>query len=206
MRVRSEEKRLEIVVAAADLFVELGYEHTTMSAISDRVGGSKATLYGYFKSKEELLRAVLAYDVAQEALDILKTFPLGEDLRAALVELGAQYLNGRLDALAITNMRTLASLPADSDIGKEFYATVLRPAWELLADQFRALMAAGRLRSADPWTAAMHWKGLNEAELLEPRLIGASSVPKLEEVSRITELAADAFLTIYGTDEAAEVD
>jgi AcrR family transcriptional regulator len=197
MRVRSEEKRREIVTAAAELFVELGYEHTTMSAISDRVGGSKATLYGYFASKEELLRAVLEYDVANAALLILHEFPVDDDLREGLTRLGVQYLTARLAALAIANMRTLASLPRDSAMGAEFYAAVLKPAWELLAERFSVLMDAGRLKRADPWVAAMHWKGLNEGELLEPRLLGASSSPSAREVRRVATLAADAFMQIY---------
>jgi AcrR family transcriptional regulator len=205
MRVRSEEKRREIVTAAAELFVELGYEHTSMSAISERVGGSKATLYGYFPSKEDLLRAVLEYDVANEAMLVLQEFPVEEDLREGLTQLGIQYLTGRLSALPIANMRTLASLPVESTMGKEFYETVLRPAWELLAEHFAGLMNAGRLRSADPWVAAMHWKGLNEGELLETRVLGATSRPDPKVVKKLATLAADAFLRIYEP-EPANVD
>lgn len=204
MRVRSEEKRREIVVAAAELFVKLGYEHTSMAAISERVGGSKATLYGYFESKEELLKAVLEFDVANEALLAFHEFPVEGDLREGLCRLGMQFLTGRLRALPIANMRTLASLPAGSVMGKEFYQTVLRPAWESLADHFAALMEAGRLRRADPWTAAMQWKGLHEGELLEKRLIGAISHADPKEVKRIAAEAADAFLRIYGLDEAEQ--
>lgn len=203
MRVRSEEKRREIVAGAAELFVELGYEHTTMSAISDRVGGSKATLYGYFASKELLLRAVLEYDVAKSALLILDDFPVDGDLLEGLTRLGNHYLGARLGALAIANVRTLASLPRDSDIGKEFYANVLRPAWELLAGRLEVLMEEGRLRKADPWIAAMHWKGLAEGELFEPRLIGASPTPGATEIKRVARLAAEAFLGIYGPEAPA---
>ena len=202
MRVRSEGKRREILAAAAQLFVEQGYEHTSMSAISDRVGGSKATLYGYFESKEDLLRGVLEYDVANEALLVLHEFPAGTDLHKGLVNLGIQFLTGRLAALPIANTRTLAGLPTGSTIGKEFYETILRPAWETLAEHFAGLMEAGRLRKADPWTAAMHWKGLHEGDLLERRLIGAISHPDPKEVKRFANLATDAFLRIYGLDEA----
>ena len=59
MRVRTDEKRREIVDVASELFEEHGFERTSMSMISERLGGSKATLYGYFKSKEQLLAAVL---------------------------------------------------------------------------------------------------------------------------------------------------
>ena len=39
-----------------------------------RVGGSKATLYGYFASKEELLRAVLDQAVNEEANRLMQEF------------------------------------------------------------------------------------------------------------------------------------
>ncbi|HMI18960.1 MAG TPA: TetR/AcrR family transcriptional regulator [Sphingomonas sp.] len=202
MRVRSEEKRREIVTAAAELFVKLGYEHTSMAAISERVGGSKATLYGYFVSKEDLLRAVLEYDVANEAMLVFGEFPAEGDLREGLTRLGIQYLTGRLAALPIANLRTLASLPGQSPLGKEFYDTVLGPAWEVLADHFAALMESGHLRKADPWVAAMHWKGLQEGEFLEKRLIGAISHPDPKDVKRVATLAADAFLRIYASGQA----
>lgn len=200
MRVRSEEKRREIVTVAAELFVELGYEHTSMSAISERVGGSKATLYGYFPSKEDLLRAVLDYDVANAAFLVLHEFPADEDLRDGLSRLGVQYLTRRLGALSIANMRTLASLPADSMMGKDFYEATVQPAWKLLSNHFAGLMEAGRLRRADPWVAAMQWKGLNEGDLLERRLVGAMSHPDPNELKKLATLAADAFLRIYETE------
>jgi len=203
MRVKSAEKRREIVVAAAELFVKLGYEHTSMAAISDRVGGSKATLYGYFASKEDLLRAVLEYDVANAALLVFEEFPTKGDFQEGLTRLGIQYLTGRLAALPIANVRTLASLPAGSTIGQEFYETILEPAWKVLAEHFGALMQSGRLREADPWIAAMHWKGLHDGELFEKRLIGALRRPDPKEVKRVATLAADAFLKIYGPEKTA---
>ena len=71
MRVRTEEKRREIVRIARDLFHEHGFERTSMSMISEAVGGSKATLYGYFASKEQLLAATLIYDVTEQAEQLM---------------------------------------------------------------------------------------------------------------------------------------
>ena len=65
-RVRTEEKRDEIVRIAAELFEKHGYDRCSMAALSERLGGSKATLYGYFPSKEDLLRAVIQCEVASE--------------------------------------------------------------------------------------------------------------------------------------------
>ena len=51
MRMRTEEKKQEIIRIAAELFEQLGYERTSMSAIAARVGGSKATLYGSLRPR-----------------------------------------------------------------------------------------------------------------------------------------------------------
>ena len=54
MRVRTESKREAILEAASHVFLESGFEGASMAEIAARVGGSKATLYGYFGSKEDL--------------------------------------------------------------------------------------------------------------------------------------------------------
>src|SRR6185503_2012421 len=120
MRVRTEEKRREIVRIAAELFEELGYERTSMSAIAARVGGSKATLYGYFASKEDLLRAVLDHDVNEEAERLMQELLAEKDLRSSLVRLGIAYLTGQPARTA--SIRTVANQP----IAEEFYEGVLR--------------------------------------------------------------------------------
>jgi AcrR family transcriptional regulator len=191
MRERSEEKRQEIIRTAAGLFKELGYERATMSAISAKVGGSKATLYGYFTSKEDLLRAVLDHDVNEEADRLIHEFLAATDLRSGLVRLGISYLSGHDTRAA--SIRTVANQP----IAQEFYETVLRPAWQRLADRFAVMMKEGRLRFADPWTTAMHWKGLNEWDLLERHLLSAKDASDPNDIVTAATAAADAFLRVY---------
>ena len=191
MRVRTEEKKLEIVRIANELFQELGYDGTSMSAIAARVGGSKATLYGYFGSKEELLRAVLDRDVNDEADRLLHEFLAEKDLRSGLIRLGISYLS-RHQARAAT-IRTVANQP----LAQEFYETVLRPAWQRLADRFAAMMKEGRLKFADPWTTAMHWKGLTEWDMLERYLLSAKAATDPNDIVTAATAAADAFLKVY---------
>jgi AcrR family transcriptional regulator len=197
-RVRTEAKRRQIVDVAARLFEEHGFDRTSMSMIAADLGGSKATLYGYFQSKEELLQASLVYDVTEQADRLMHEFLSGKNLREGLINLGIAYMTRRLSSTPIANVRNVANQPAGSIIGKQFYETVLRPAWERLANRFKLLMEAGILTPADPWIAAMHWKGLNEWDMFERRLLGASSGPDPEEIKAAATAAADAFLTIYG--------
>jgi len=194
MRLRTEVKRQEIVRIAAQLFEELGYERTSMSEISARVGGSKATLYGYFASKEDLLRAVLDHDVTEEADRLMHELLAEKDLRSGLVRLGIAYLSGHPSRTA--NIRTVANQP----IAQEFFDNVLRPAWQRLADRFATMMKEGRLKFADPWVTAMHWKGLNEWDMLEKHLLCANTAGDPSEIVTAASAAADAFLKVYAFD------
>ena len=64
---RWESRRALIVRAAVDVFAEMGLEGATLEAVGERVGLTKASLYYYVKSKEELLGHVVEHVVrAQE--------------------------------------------------------------------------------------------------------------------------------------------
>lgn len=200
-RVRTEEKRDEIVRVASELFQEHGYDRCSMAALSERLGGSKATLYGYFSSKEELLRAVIQCEVASEFDRVLHEFHEGSDLRRGLIELGIAYHRKRLSSLPVANIRAIVNQPPGSTMGKEFYETIIKPAFEGVSKQFELLMDQGRLQRADPWMVLMHWKGLNDQDLFERRLIGAIAGPEDVDIENVATQAADAFLKLYGTEK-----
>jgi len=58
MNVRRLAVRDQILRTAADLFRERGYRATTLDHIATRLGMSKASLYKYFRAKEEMLAAI----------------------------------------------------------------------------------------------------------------------------------------------------
>lgn len=188
---------------AAKAFEELGYERTSMLTIAERLQGSKQTLYNYFPSKEELLRAVLDFDVSEVSNQSMQEFHSEKNLRKALIRLGVVYLNGQLASSAISNVRTVSTQPAESNLGEEHYENILRPAWMRVADTFKGLMNDGRLKRSDPWLAAMQWKGLVLLDLFDRRLLGAMRSVDPREVEAAAKSAADAFLKIYGPDDPA---
>ena len=55
----SNDTKNEIIEIATDLFVHKGYDDTTIEDIFKNWGGSKGSLYYHFKSKEEILNAVV---------------------------------------------------------------------------------------------------------------------------------------------------
>lgn len=201
VRTRSDEKRRQIIRVAAETFQELGFERTSMLTIAERMRGSKQTLYNYFRSKEELLRAVLAFDVSDVADQALDELRAEKSLRKGLARLGEVYLARQLAPLAISNIRNVATQPAESGVGEDFYQNILCAAWKRVADAFKELMTEGKLQRADPWIAAMHFKGLVLQDLLERQLLNAAKRTNPKEVEIAATLAADAFLKIYGNEE-----
>ncbi len=72
-------KRQAILVAAKDLFLQLGYEGSSMDAIAQEAGVSKLTVYNHFKDKENLFVAAIEHhgDTLLPPLD----FDLKADMR-----------------------------------------------------------------------------------------------------------------------------
>ena len=67
---RRNDRREAILAVAYASFLEHGYAATTMSGIAAKIGGSKATLWSYFPSKEALFEAVLDQATAAYRLQL----------------------------------------------------------------------------------------------------------------------------------------
>src|SRR5215211_3357234 len=84
-RAREREERRQVIMAAARaLFDEHGVEATSVDAIAARAELAKGTLYLYFKSKEELLIALLEHDLSQLRATAATMFDQVPSARAAL--------------------------------------------------------------------------------------------------------------------------
>jgi AcrR family transcriptional regulator len=55
----SDERKSQILNAAESVFTQKGFEQARMDDIADKTGLSKGTLYLYFKSKDDLIIAIL---------------------------------------------------------------------------------------------------------------------------------------------------
>lgn len=70
---KPEERRREIVKASRELFLANDYENTTMQDVIQKLNIAKGTAYHYFKSKAELLDAVVDDMVGEYLLKIQET-------------------------------------------------------------------------------------------------------------------------------------
>jgi AcrR family transcriptional regulator len=195
MRVKTDERRESIINAAATVFKEEGYERASMDGIAKRVGGSKATLYGYFKSKQELFIATLkqtaecAGSQVEPLLDVSS-----DDLRGILLRVAKVYVAFLLSTDTILKTRIVIGESSSIHLGEELYAVGPRHGTKLMADFFAEQMKRGRLKKADPLAAALHYKGLVESDHFEAALYGAR--PSRDPKRSIVD-AVDVFLAAY---------
>jgi AcrR family transcriptional regulator len=88
---RAEARRREILLAAARVFARLGYDGATLDDVADQFGATKAVIYYYFRSKEEMyteIRATAIRDAIERLEAILaRGEPPEQTLRAVVTDL-----------------------------------------------------------------------------------------------------------------------
>jgi len=197
MRVKTEERRLAILEIAKELFITKGFAQTSMSEIAKQVGGSKATLYNYFSSKEDIFAAVMEAAATQDLSNAFESLSTKRPLQEVLMKFGATYLTCILSP-EIATLHKMAFMQADrSKIGRFFYEKGPKRGWQRVREFMDSLITEGQLKPCDGWLAAIHFKALLEAEVLEPYLFGVIDKPKARELSAIVQRAVDSFLALY---------
>ncbi|MFE8118878.1 TetR/AcrR family transcriptional regulator [Brenneria goodwinii] len=169
MRTLTEERRQAFITAAAQLFQEIGYERASMNEVAKRVGGSKATLYNYFTSKEELFESVVrtysAGFLADAAAELTKPGSEALSIEQKLTRFGErmlQVLTGDNQALQI--YRVVVGEAGHSDIGILFRESGIRQSMETLAQVMDDAVHKGELIEGEPMLRAMQFTALVKAE------------------------------------------
>ncbi len=172
MRVKTEEKRQKIIDVASTLFLEKGFDGLSMADIAAKVGGSKATLYGYFHNKEELFVAVMmvhARKLAAKAFAALETnLPIDKKLDL----FGREYLAFILSQDMIDMKRRVIAQADKIEIGQQIYECGIKTSWGRVASLIDQGVRDKKIRKCDTWLAAMQLKSLLEADLYTKRLMG----------------------------------
>ena len=197
MRVKSEARRQAIIDVAKEAFSKQGFENTSMSEIANRVGGSKATLYNYFSSKEEIFAAVMESSATEQIAGAFKLLEKANDIRSTLLNFGLHYLSSIL-APDIMAIRKMAINEADrSDIGRHFYENGPKKGWLLVSNYLQQQIEQQRLINCDAGICATHLKALLEAEVVEPYALGVITPPDENQLIAIVSRAITVFLRAY---------
>jgi len=155
---RGQKRRASIVKAATKLFLENGYSETSVNTIVARSGGSKATFYSYFPTKDVLLRAVVDGIVANREEPELQP---SEDIRTALVTYSEHRMrivfSSRHQALLRLIIAERARFP---DIAEMYYKRGPQRSHDLLVNYMQELKDLGRLEIVSAEESAEFFIGM----------------------------------------------
>ena len=197
MRRKSEAKRNAILQTALAVFREVGFEAASMSQIAARVGGSKATLYNYFSSKEELLLEAMHASAREHGENIIALIGSNGDVRAQLT----RFAHSLMQVLATEEtqqvLRVAISVSGKSTIGRRFFDLGTEVVWQRVAQVMGQQAQAGYLRKDDPDVMAMHFRTLCECDLMA-YLLGAGPALSREQMNAKAILLVDLFLRAHG--------
>jgi AcrR family transcriptional regulator len=196
VRGKTEVKRNEIIEAAAEVFKDRGYHGTSMSAISEQLGGSKATIYSYFKSKEELFSATVeakCRPTADRIMEILDDVDGPVDV--ILRNFGREFLKFSCTPEIVVIYRTGMTGGAYQSLGPLLYN--LGPLYfiDRVERYLIRQINKGRLSIEFPNIAAEQLLSLIECGVTQPLLFG--TLPKVTREAAV-DAAVGTFLAAYG--------
>jgi AcrR family transcriptional regulator len=193
-----DERREAILKVAREVFFEQGYTAASMSTIAARLGGSKGTLYNYFKSKEELFEAQVRERCGAAADRISDVSAEGEPIEV-LSRLGEQYLEHLYSEETVQMFRILvAEAQRSPELARVFYEVGPARGQKGLEDYLEGARARGALDIPDCTLAAEQllslWKGRTHLQFL------LNLIPPLTpaEIRLQIAQAVSAFMRLYG--------
>lgn len=142
MRVvkEAEERRNEILDAAEKLFGEKGFDGTSTNDILDEVGIARGTLYYHFKSKEDILDAMI------------------ERMTGRLIQKAAEIASQKELPVMQRLTMTMLSLNVDSDLGHEIMKQVHKPQNALMHQKMQKQLIA----SVNPLITNLVMEGIEQ--------------------------------------------
>lgn len=192
-------KRLEAILAAAErVFLDKGFEGTSLDEVARRAGASKATIYTYFKNKVGLFRAIqtakldTVFDAA--ALAERHHVPIDQALR----HLGHSFLMPLLSPVAIKVYRLMVSQGGDfPDLAATWFEHGPRRAIAGVAGVLRAHAAQGEILVSDPEQSAEFFLMMLRGVLHLKAVTALSQPPSEAEVAAKVDAAVEFFMRAH---------
>lgn len=155
---RQNERRSAIVSVARAAFISAGYAGTTMSSIAAQLGGSKTTLWAYFRNKEELFSAVVD-ELIDQFGDVLRVpLPADGDVREVLLGLSTAMMKTLLTPEIVALHRLVVGEAGRfPELGQMVLERGPKVGESRIANWFSTLMAQGRMKQCDAGWAAVYF-------------------------------------------------
>jgi AcrR family transcriptional regulator len=155
-----QNRRAQIIDQASHLFAEKGYEGTTMRVIARACGITEAAIYRHFDNKSDLYGEVIRTKVAGHDLAKLLSGEMGEgNVERVLTGISEHILNLVDSDPELIRLMFNNSLES-GDLAAILFKEVRLPYIEFLADELKARIASGEVRSVDPFITSRCFVGM----------------------------------------------
>lgn len=199
---RKQDRRQAIIAAARRSFLENGYAATSMSGLLNELGGSKATLWSYFRSKAELFAAVLEDETAASREELLEDLSASADLQTTVTTFCRNFMRKTAQADAVAAWRLVVGESGRfPELGQIFYEHAAMRVERALADYLAGQIACGRLRDEDPLNMAQVLLGLCATQ--RDRRLWGILPEETDEADADSRRFTEYFLRIFATREEA---
>ncbi len=197
-RPKDLEKRQAILESAARLFLEQGFERTTVDAIAARAGVSKLTVYSHFDGKQGLFKALIVDKCGEhfEAREFGELAALGP--RAALLRIAGGFLSLMFHPDVVALHRVLMTAAShDATMNHTFWDAGPAPTIDSLAGLLKRFDAAGSLRVPQPAMAADQFLSMLKGGDHLRVLLNVGTVPGARRLKTIAGDTVEMFLRAY---------
>ncbi|MBD3760253.1 TetR/AcrR family transcriptional regulator [Sphingomonadaceae bacterium G21617-S1] len=200
--VRRNDRRDAIVAIAQAYFLDHGYAATTMSGIAGTMGGSKATLWSYFPSKEALFEAVIDRATTLFRQRLTPLLDPDGDFESGLRGFMLRFLEKLTQAESVALHRLVhAESGRFHEVGRIFYDRGPRTIVHLAGAFIGRAMDRGTLRRDDPVWAARTLIAIGMAGSHQQLLLGLVDVVTPEMIAADADAAIDTFMRLYAPAE-----
>lgn len=200
---RSARKRKALLLAATEIFLDKGYDGTSMDDVAAKAGASKPTVYKYFSDKERLF-AEIVHVTTGEIDDLVRLVietTVGQtNVEAALRVLAHRFITALMQP-RILRLRRLVIANADRfpDVGRRWYEQGFERVLATLATSFQGLAERKLLHVEDPLLAANHFVGLLLWIPVNKAMFTGDHRSNADDLERSAGVAVHAFLAGYGS-------
>lgn len=196
-RSKSEEKRLQILSAAKDLFSAQGFTAISMDQIAKAAGVSKQTVYSHFGNKDELFTAA----IEQKCIGLrLGEIQLPEEVSAREVITQISHSFSRMilseDAMQV-HRTSVSEAYTNPTVARLFYNTGPIKVITEVARILQQLDERGKLRVEEPRMAAVQLLKMLQGEARMEAEYNAEVRQSEAEIQAYTQNCIDMFLRAY---------
>ncbi len=147
LSLRSQARYEKILNVAFELFLEHGFEKTSVNEIVRRAGGSLSTLYKFFSTKEKLFEAALVREFRTTFAELEEIRLSEKSIEGFLRRFGRRFFEVICDSKAIALSRVIISEGGryEGKLGKIFYECGHESVQRVIEEFLRAQQQAGKI-------------------------------------------------------------